>query len=69
MPNPSYETFKKGIENTSPEICANVMIGLIRLVSYLLHNQIKSLEQAFLKEGGLRERMTKARIKLRNKDK
>lgn len=69
IPNPNYETFKKGIENENPEICANVMIGLIRLVSYLLYNQIKSLEQSFLKEGGLRERMTKARIELRNKDK
>lgn len=44
IPNPNYETFKKGIENENPEICANVMIGLIRLVSYLLYNQIKSLE-------------------------
>lgn len=69
IPNPSYETFKKGIENESPEICANVMIGLIKLVSYLLYNQIKSLEQSFLKEGGLRERMTKARIEQRTKDK
>ncbi|MDP3468400.1 MAG: four helix bundle suffix domain-containing protein [Daejeonella sp.] len=69
IPNPNYETFKKGIENENPEICANVMIGLIRLVSYLLNKQIKSLEQSFLKEGGLRERMTKARIELRNKDK
>ncbi|MDP2336977.1 MAG: four helix bundle suffix domain-containing protein [Bacteroidota bacterium] len=69
IPNPSYETFKKGIENENPEICANVMIGLIKLVSYLLYNQIKSLEQSFLKEGGLRERMTKARIEQRTKDK
>lgn len=69
IPNPGYVTFKKGIENENPEICANVMIGLIRLVSYLLNKQIKSLEQSFLKEGGLRERMTKARIELRNKDK
>lgn len=69
IPNTGYETFKKGIENENPEICANVMIGLIRLVSYLLNKQIKSLEQSFLKEGGLRERMTKARIELRNKDK
>lgn len=67
IPNATYETFKKGIENESPEICANVMIGLITVVSYLLKNQIKSLEAAFLKEGGLRERMTRARIKNRNK--
>jgi four helix bundle suffix protein len=69
IPKPNYETFKKGIENENPEICANVMIGLIILVSYLLNKQIKSLEQSFLKEGGLRERMTKARIELKNKDK
>lgn len=69
IPNPSYENFKKGIENENPEICANVMIGLIKLVSFLLYNQIKSLEQSFLMEGGLREKMTKARIELRNKDK
>lgn len=69
IPNPTYETFKKGIENESPEICANVLIGLIKVVSYLLYNQIKSLETAFIKEGGLRERMTKARIDKRNKDK
>lgn len=67
IPNANYETFKKAIENESPEICANVMIGLIKVASYLLNNQIKSLETAFLKEGGLRERMTKARLNSRNK--
>jgi len=67
IPNATYETFKKGIENESPEICANVMIGLITVVSYLLNNQIKSLETAFINEGGLKERMTKSRIEQRNK--
>lgn len=69
IPNANYDIFKKGIENESPEICANVMIGLIIVVSYLLNNQIKSLEAAFIKEGGLKERMTKVRIEQRNKDK
>lgn len=67
IPKATYETFKKGIENDNPEICANVMMGLINLVSYLLYQQIKSLEAAFIKEGGLKERMTKARIEYRNK--
>jgi len=35
---------------------------LIHITTYLLAMQIKSLEKAFLDEGGLRERMTKARI-------
>jgi four helix bundle suffix protein len=65
-PNANYETFRKAIENENPEICANVMIGLINLTTYLLNKQIKSLEEAFLNEGGLRERMTEARITRRS---
>jgi four helix bundle suffix protein len=69
IPNATYETFQKAIENESPEICANAMIGLIKVTSYLLNQQIKSLEKTFLEEGGLRERMTKARLNIRNKGK
>jgi four helix bundle suffix protein len=69
IPNATYATFQKAIENESPEICANAMIGLILVVNYLLIRQIKALEMAFLKEGGLRERMTKARIEERKKGK
>jgi four helix bundle suffix protein len=67
IPNANYETFRKAIENESPEICANAMIGLIAVVSYLLSKQIKSLEIAFMNEGGLKEKMTKARLNIRNK--
>jgi len=67
IPEATYETFKQGIEHTDPEISANVVIGLIRVASYLLYNQLKKLEEAFLKEGGLRERMTHARIEERRK--
>ncbi len=66
-PNANYETFKKAIENESPEICANALRGLIIIATYLLNRQIKSLEEAFLKEGGLRERMSRARIESRKK--
>jgi four helix bundle suffix protein len=68
-PNATYETYKKAIEHPDPEIAANSMICLIRIASYLLSRQIKSLEKAFITEGGLRERMTKARIENRNKNK
>jgi len=61
----TFETFRKGIENENPEICANVIIGLIRVTNYLLNNQIRHLEKKFLKEGGLRERMTRARLTAR----
>jgi four helix bundle suffix protein len=41
---------------------ANVIIGLIKLTTYLLDRQLRRLEQDFLREGGLRERMTRARL-------
>lgn len=66
-PNATYQTYIKAIEHPVPEICANSMICLIKIVTYLLKQQVKSLEQAFLKEGGLRERMTKARIEIKKK--
>jgi four helix bundle suffix protein len=68
-PNATYQTYQKAIENEQPEICANSMICLINIVSYLLAQQIKSLEIAFINEGGLKERMTRARIEHRNKNK
>jgi four helix bundle suffix protein len=67
-PDPDYDTFRKAIEHENPEICANGMITLIKITTYLLKRQIKHLEATFLLEGGLRERMTKARIKRRNKE-
>jgi four helix bundle suffix protein len=65
-PNANYETYRKAIENEDPGICANSMICLIKIVTYLLKKQLFSLEQAFLRDGGLRERMTKARNEKRN---
>lgn len=67
QPNADYQTFKKGIEHPDPLIAANVMIGLIKLTNYLLDQQLRRLEQDFLNEGGLRERMTRARLAQRAK--
>lgn len=69
QPDPNYQTFKKGIEHPDPAIAANVMIGLVKLTNYLLDQQLKRLEQEFLKEGGLRERMTRARLEARSRRK
>jgi four helix bundle suffix protein len=65
-PNADYATFQKGIEHPDPEIAANVMIGMIKLTNYLLARQLRRLEQDFLNEGGLRERMTRARLAARS---
>jgi len=67
-PKPCYETFRKGIEHPDPAISANVIIGLIRVANALLDRQIRSLERAFVQEGGLRERMTRARLEERKKN-
>lgn len=67
IPDATYETFRKGIESSDPAISANVAIGLIRVTSYLLDQQLRHLEQAFVKEGGLRERMTRARLEERGR--
>ena len=63
----NYETFRKGIENPDPAICANVIIGLIKVTTYLLDQQLRQLENAFVREGGMRERMTRARLTERAK--
>ena len=66
--NPSnYEIFRKGIEHIEPWISANVIIGLIKVTTYLLYRQIQALEEEFLNNGGLRERMSKARRKVIDK--
>lgn len=61
-PGANYETFRKGIEHDDPAICANVIIGLIKVTNFLLDRQIRALEQVFLRDGGLREAMTRARL-------
>jgi four helix bundle suffix protein len=66
-PNATYQTYIKAIEHENPEICANSMICLIKIVTYLLAKQIQQLEKDFLENGGLRERMTMARIESRKR--
>lgn len=64
----SYETFREFIETRPAPVVANIVISLIHQTNYLLDQQIRRLEQDFLKEGGLRERMTRARLAARSRD-
>jgi four helix bundle suffix protein len=61
-PGANYETFRKALDHPDPAIAANSILGLIKITTYLLDQQIRQLEKAFLEEGGLRERMTRARL-------
>src|SRR5258708_38653994 len=57
----TYETFRDFCETRSDEVVANIAICLIHQTNYLLDQQIRRLEQDFVTEGGIRERMTRAR--------
>jgi len=60
--NVTYETYREFVETRPAEVVANIAICLIHQANYLLDRQIHRLEEDFLKEGGLRERMTRARL-------
>lgn len=62
-----FENYRTIFETRPPEVAANIIICLIHQANYLLDQQLRTLEQAFIKEGGMRERMTRARLKERNK--
>lgn len=61
----SHGTHGTYIETRSAEVVANILICLIHQTNYLLDRQLRALERDFLREGGLRERMTRARVAAR----
>jgi four helix bundle suffix protein len=63
----TYETYREICETRPAEVIANVALCLIHQTNYLLDQQIRRLEQDFIKDGGLRERMTRVRLQNRNK--
>ena len=65
--NRSYESYATYIETRPAQVVANILICLIHQTNYLLDQQLRQLEKAFLSEGGLRERMTRARLSARSK--
>ena len=65
--NVTYETYRTYMETRPPEVVANIIICLIHQTNYLLDQQIRQLEKAFVTEGGLSERMTQARLATRRK--
>jgi four helix bundle suffix protein len=65
--NRSYESYRTYIETRPAPVVANILIWLIHQTNYLLDQQIRQLEKAFVEEGGLRERMTRARLSHRSR--
>ena len=62
----TFEDYREFVETRPPEVVANIALCLIHQTNYLVDRQLRRLEQDFLKHGGLRERMTSARLKYRN---
>jgi len=61
----TYATYRPYVDSRPAEIVANIAICLIHQANYLLDQQLRALEKAFLENGGLRERMTRARLQVR----
>lgn len=63
--NRTYLTYRPYVESAPPEVAANTLICLIHQTNYLLDQQLRQLEQAFLKDGGFTERLYQARSRNR----
>ncbi|MCP5489252.1 MAG: four helix bundle protein [Verrucomicrobia bacterium] len=53
--------FDPWLKHEDPAVVANALIVLIQRATALLHRQMQSQEAAFVKEGGIRERMHRVR--------
>lgn len=62
----TYELYRAFVETRPPEVTANIAVCLINQTNYLIDQQLLRLEEDFVKDGGLRERMTRARVAGRN---
>lgn len=56
--------FDPWLKNDDPVVVANALIVLIQRTTGLLHRQMESLEETFVLDGGIRERMHKARTEV-----
>ncbi|MFQ5850118.1 MAG: four helix bundle suffix domain-containing protein [Candidatus Binatia bacterium] len=63
--NRSYGTYRPYVEQAAPEVAASALICLINQTNYLLDQQLRQLEQQFLKEGGFTEKLCRARNQAR----
>ena len=53
------------VKTRPPETISNMTICLLKQTDYLLFKQLQSISEDFLKNGGMRERMTRMRLERR----
>ena len=63
------EDYTKDIEKRSPEALCNIAITLIHQYDNLMGKLLDRIQKDFVEEGGIRERMTAARLGYRNDQK
>ncbi len=64
-PQVTFDDYREFVETRPAEVVANIAICLIHQTNYLLDQQIRRLQQDFLAEGGIKERMARARLQAR----
>lgn len=64
----SFATYERFFGDRPPATLANIALCLLHQANYLLDRQIRRLEKDFVENGGLRERMTRARLQHRSRD-
>lgn len=64
-PELTFDDIRSLVETRPGPVVANMARCPIHQANYLLDRLIRRLEEDFVKEGGLRERMTRARLEYR----
>jgi len=67
-PELKFEAIRGLVESRPGPVVANMAICLIHQGNFLLDRLIARLERDFVREGGLRERMTRARLEYRRRE-
>jgi len=62
---PSASDYSPWLSHADPAVIANTLICLIHQTNYLLDQQIRALEQAFVQQGGYSEQLAAARVAFR----
>lgn len=61
----SYENYREFVETRPADVVANIIIVLIHQTCFLLDKQVAAIEEKFLEDGGLKEKMSRMRIEAR----
>lgn len=61
----SFDLYREFVATRPSEVIANIAICLIHQTNYLLDQQLRTLAQEFVEQGGFRERLTRVRLNYR----